>query len=190
MREKTKSLLAIGVSLLVLAGGAFAYAAAHRAYYRSAYPRTYQEYVQPYAAAYGVDEALVYAVMRTESSFNPGAESHIGARGLMQITEDTFEWAKSRMEIADDVRYEDLYTPEANIKYGIFLLKLLTEEFGSTENALCAYHAGWGNAKKWLAAPEYSSDGVQIDNIPFGNTERYVKKVGETVNIYKNLYDL
>lgn len=55
---------------------------------------------------------------------------------------------------------------------------------------LCApTHAGWGNAKKWLQSGEYAPDGENIQNIPFGDTSRYVEKVIETQNTYEKLYD-
>ena len=52
---------------------------------KRAYPRKYTEYVETYAKAYGVPEALVYAVIHTESSFDSGAVSSAGAVGLMQM---------------------------------------------------------------------------------------------------------
>lgn len=84
--------------------------------------------------------------IRTESSFNPEATSSIGARGLMQLTEETFDWVKSRLEPQSDTTYDAMYEPEKNIEYGTYLLHALTEQFGSVNNALCAYHAGWGSA--------------------------------------------
>lgn len=85
--------------------------------------------------------------------------------------------------------YDDLFDEKINIQYGTFLLKTLLDEFGSEANALCAYHAGWGNAKKWLQSGEYAPDGENIQNIPFGDTSRYVEKVIETQNTYEKLYD-
>ena len=80
-----------------------------------------------------------------------------------------------------------MYDPETNIRYGVYLLSALTAQFGSVNNALCAYHAGWGNATAWLNDPEYSSGG-EIRNIPFEDTAFYVQKVQDTREIYQNLY--
>ena len=68
------------------------------------------------------------------------------------------------------------------------MLSLLLEEFGTVDNALCAYHAGWGSVKNWLSDPEYSSDGVHVENIPFADTRTYVERVNETLEIYRRLY--
>lgn len=153
------------------------------------YPLKYTEFVDEQSEIYKVDKALIYAVIRTESSFNPDAVSSIGARGLMQITESTFEWAQMRLggDFADD-SYDDLFDPETNIKYGTFLLSAFIKEFGSIDNALCAYHAGWGNAKSWLKDPEISPDGENITNIPFKDTNWYVNKINEVMDRYESLY--
>lgn len=153
------------------------------------YPLKYVDFVEQQCDIYGVDKALVYAVIRTESSFNPEAVSSIGARGLMQITKSTFEWAQMKLgkDFAEDT-YDDLFDPETNIKYGTFLLSAFIEEFGSVENALCAYHAGWGNAKSWLKDKEYCPDGKNITKIPFKDTNWYVNKVTEVMDRYTSLY--
>lgn len=145
-------------------------------YYRMAYPTRYQQQVERYCREFDVDPDLVYAVIRTESSFRPDATSSIGARGLMQLTEDTFHWVKSKLEPEAGTSYDEMYDPETNIRYGVYLLSALTAQFGSVNNALCAYHAGWGNATAWLNDPEYSSGG-EIRNIPFEDTAFYVQKV-------------
>lgn len=156
-------------------------------YYRMAYPVEYQELVEQYCQEFSVEPALCYAVIRTESSFNPEATSSIGARGLMQLTEETFDWVKSRLEPQSDTTYDAMYEPEKNIEYGTYLLHALTEQFGSVNNALCAYHAGWGSATSWLENPEYSADG-EIHTIPYADTARYVEKVERTCQIYRELY--
>ena len=54
------------------------------------YPRKYNDLVEQYAAEYDLDPLLVYSFIRTESGFDPGATSSVDARGLMQMTEETF----------------------------------------------------------------------------------------------------
>ena len=157
------------------------------AFYRSAYPIKYSEAVETGCRLNDLPPALVYAVIRTESGFNPDAVSSVGATGLMQITKDTHHWVL--FKLGEEAKSSDLlFDCDENIRIGTALLRLLLDEFDSVENALCAYHAGWGNAKSWLSSPEISPDGTQIENIPFGDTERYVRKVLETQKIYENLY--
>ena len=151
------------------------------------YPLEYTELVEKYSAENGLDEVFVYAVINCESSFNPEAESSIGARGLMQITKDAFEWAMFRKGETRELTFDMLTDPELNIEYGTYLLGLFKEEFGSVENVLCAYHAGRGQTIKWLKDDTLTTDGVVTD-IPFKDTAAYVDKVKKTMDIYQKLY--
>lgn len=148
------------------------------------YPIGYSDMVET-----GIDKYLIYAVIRTESNFNAEAESEVGARGLMQLMEDAFDWVKFRMEDDRSVTYDDMYDPGYNIEYGSFLLKLLYEEYGDERTALAAYHSGRGSVNGWLEDKNYSSDGKTLDKIPSDTTEHYVKKVMTAYEGYTNLYN-
>ncbi len=158
-------------------------------YYSILYPTMYDESVEKYSGMYGIPTSLAYAVIRTESSFRPDAVSSVGARGLMQITEDTFEWAAYRMGDETTI-YDDLFTPDTNIKFGIYILSLLKDEFVTDAEVLAAYHAGWGSVKGWLSDDTLSDDGETIHTIPFQQTANYVPKVLESAEIYKNVHGL
>ena len=152
------------------------------------YPLQYEELIDRYSKENGLSPAFVYGVIHTESRFRADAVSPIGARGLMQITEETFEWTQWRM--GDTVTaYDDLFDPETNIRYGTRLLSLLLDEFGGEAEALAAYHAGWGSVKRWLSDAEHSADGIVLDNIPFTDTAWYVPKVLKTAGVYRRLYN-
>ena len=75
----------------------------------TAYPRKYDEYVTYYAGKYQIDPYILYSIIRTESNFNPQAESNVGARGLMQITEVTFDWIKTKIAPTEALTFDDLY---------------------------------------------------------------------------------
>ena len=159
-----------------------------RQFYRAAYPLGYQELVERLAAQRGLDPALVYAVIRTESGFSPGARSSVDARGLMQLTPDTFQWVRYRLgeqEPADD---DILYDPEKNVYYGCADLSLLILEFSREDTALAAYHAGRGSVNRWLGDSRYSEDGDCLTAIPYPDTDTYVKKVLSTRDLYHRLY--
>lgn len=187
---RLKELISLFAAVLLLVLGFGLTKISYQYFYNAAYPMKYQEYVSHYAKEYDVPPSLVYAVIRSESSFDPDAVSNIGARGLMQITESTYEWAVYRMGTSNPLDYDSLWEPEENIRYGVYILSLLLKEFDSPETALCAYHAGWGNVKSWLENEEYSADGVNIHSIPFKDTGRYVPKVMETKAMYEKLYQL
>lgn len=152
------------------------------------FPRRYQFYVEQYAEKYFLETSLVYAVIFTESRFQPNAISPKDAKGLMQITDKTGQWA------ADTIGFPytqySLYNPEVNIQIGCWYLNKLMIQFQEPiETALAAYNAGSGNVSKWLENPQYSEDGKQLKEIPFGETKRYVKKVLVIKKIYEMLYE-
>lgn len=152
------------------------------------YPTKYSEFVEKYSKKYGVDEYLIYAVIKTESNFDPNACSDVGARGLMQLMEDAFDWVKYKMGDEREISYEHMYVPEYNIEYGTYLLKLLCEEFGDNETALAAYHSGRGNVNRWLLDNSLSNDGKALLDIPSSATKHYVDKVMRAYEGYNNLY--
>ena len=109
---------------------------------------------------------------------------------MMQLMPDTYDWVRMRYGEPPTSDYEALYEVQTSITYGTRLLRLLLDEFDTVENSLCAYHGGWGSVKEWLATPEYAPDGKNVTNIPFADTRAYVKKVGETMEIYRKLYGM
>ncbi len=164
------------------------YIYSQKTYLKNAYPIKYSEYVEQYAQQYDLDPYFVYSIIRTESDFTPSATSSIGARGLMQITEETFDWIKSRLGDKES-DYDSMYEPQKAVEYGTYLLKYLTDTLGSQENVLCGYHAGVNRAKEWISSPDISKDGtVIVDKIPYEDTKNYVNKVNKTYKTYLNLY--
>lgn len=182
-----KRLLAILVLALLVVAGMFGIRWAVNAFYQNTYPREYSEWVEGYAAEYGIDPNIVYAVIKTESDFVPNATSNVGARGLMQIMETTYNWIKTKLPEAEGT-YADMYDPEENIRYGAFFLSYLYREFGSYETAVAAYHAGRTATANWLKDEQYSKDGVTLDHIPSGDTGHYVSKVMDCYQHYQAIY--
>jgi len=152
------------------------------------YPLKYTELVNQYADENELDRSLVYAVIKCESSFKPDAKSGIGARGLMQITPETFTWAQTKRYPNDKLPADELYKPETNIKFGTFILAMHLREFQNKEAAIAAYHAGRGKVNEWLKNKAYSDDGINLKTIPTTDTAQYVKRVINTQKTYTNLY--
>ena len=82
---------------------------------RAFHPKEYSEYVEYYAGKYDLDPLLVYSFICTESDFEPTAQSSVDARGLMQITEETFDWLKSRIAPTETLEFASLYDPEVGM---------------------------------------------------------------------------
>ena len=170
--------------VLVLVGGAFAV----RSVLHSLYPLRYDEFVEMYTEQHGLEKSFVLAVIKCESGFDPNAVSRVGARGLMQLMPETFQWLQSKTKetLPDDA----LFQPETAVRYGCLMLEILLRQFPDPHTAVCAYHAGMGNVENWLRDPRYSDDGITLKAVPFPTTERYADKVLRTQKIYQLLYQL
>lgn len=152
------------------------------------YPLSYYEIIMTEAEKNDLDPALVYGVIRAESGFDSNAVSRANARGLMQMTPKTFEWVKTMIPDSEELTNEALFDPQVNIQFGCELLSLLISHYGNEATAICAYNAGMGNVTSWLENPEYSSDGVTLNVIPFGETKEYLKRVTDNRDMYSRLY--
>ena len=152
------------------------------------YPRHYSEFVEKYSAEFGVPETIIYAVIKTESDFVANAVSPATppALGLMQLTEETYEWVSGKLK--EKPSAFDIYDPDTNIRYGVWYLSYLYGRFENWDTAFAAYNAGPGNVSKWLEDSEYSSDGETLSYIPFKETRNYVKKVNKAIELYDRLY--
>ena len=130
---------------------------------------------------------MVYAIIKTESGFDPQARSHADAMGLMQLTQETFDWILSLYPTEDGSG--DIWDPGDNIHCGCALLRLLLDQYGTVEVALAAYNAGMGNVSGWLESGDYSHDGETLHTIPYPETDAYVKKVQRAYGLYQKLYE-
>lgn len=184
-RHKAWTLLFL---LLLLAVAAAALRFGYLRLMKAAYPLGYSEIVTAEATADGLDPMLVYSVIRAESSFDPEAQSHAGALGLMQLTPDTLEWLQKQRPSNMTYTGKDLFTPRVNIRYGCHFLALLLKKYGDRRTALCAYNAGIGTVNSWLKNSEYSGDGRSLKKIPYPETQNYVTAVEQNIQNYNKLY--
>lgn len=148
------------------------------------YPKKYSEYVEKYAKEFNLDENLVYSVIKAESKFKQDAVSNKGAKGLMQISDITRDWAIEELELGEI----DIFDPEVNIRIGCWYINKLYKEFGKLDLVIAAYNGGSGNVKKWLNNDNYSKDGQKLHSIPFKETSNYVKKVSKNYEKYNKIY--
>ncbi len=143
--------------------------------------------IDRYAREYQVEPAMISAIIARESHYDPYAESRVGARGLMQIMEDTGKWIAGKVGVKD-YRYEHLFDPELNIRFGAWYLSYLSDHFqGNPVMVAAAYHAGLNNVNLW--AMKFADDErfLTVDQIPKDDTKDYVKKV---MNAYALYYEM
>ena len=127
-------------------------------------PTQYEYLIKRYAKKYGVDSALIKAIIHAESDFNPFAVSSKGAQGLMQIMPET----------ARDLSVQDVFDPEDNIRAGVQYLKMLLKKFkGNLPLSLAAYNAGPNLVNQYGKIP------------PYRETKNYIKKVLTYYRLYR-----
>lgn len=180
----------LAVLLILAAIGAALFAVFQDKINRWEYPIEYAEYVTYYADKYEIDPLMLYAFIRTESNFDPMADSDAGARGLMQITEVTFDWIKSKIAPTEDLTFEDLYDPETNIRFGSYFVSYCLLRYqDDLATAAAAYHSGWGTVDDLLAQEQYSADGKTLDHYPYPQMRLYVKKIASSYQHYQEIYN-
>ena len=153
------------------------------------YPQKYAELVNQYAEENDLDPLLVFAIIKAESNFDEDVVSNSGAVGLMQLMESTAQ------EMADDLTIEiptkeALFDPELNIQIGTYYFAYLLGIYeGNIYLALTAYNAGIGNVNTWIEEGTIREDGSDIENIPYKETNNYVRKIVRDYRIYQDLYE-
>ena len=149
---------------------------------RVSYPRPYAEVVRES----GVPAALAYAVMKAESNFDESAVSRAGAVGIMQIRPSTAEFICRKRGV--EFHGERLFDGSYNVRIGCMYLAYLLSLFSDDTAAICAYNAGEGTVRKWLADENCSEDGKTLFHIPYAETRTYAKKVSDFRKIYEIFY--
>ncbi len=135
----------------------------------------------------GVDKYLVAALIKAESNFNSNAISVAGAKGIMQLTDETAQFCAEKEGI--ELSEGDIFNPAVNIKLGVYYLKRTLDLFNQDEVvAIAAYNAGEGRVREWLNDPTLSPDGKSLGFIPYEETKHHIEKINNYKKIYKLLY--
>ncbi len=157
--------------------------------WRLAWPRPFDTPVRRASAEFESDPALIYAVMREESTYRPRAASAAGAMGLMQIIPETGDRIASSLGVPG-FQADILLEPDTNIRFGTFYLKRLIGRFrGSEVLAIAAYNAGPSVVTRWLKRDGRLAQDVFVESVPYGETRRYVRRVVRSQRVYRLLYD-
>ena len=154
--------------------------------YNRFYPLKYVGLVELAAERWNIPQSVIYGVIHTESGFDENALSHANAIGLMQMTDDTYDWIYF-LRREECPPHDTMGIPAYNIDAGAFLLSWLYKQYGRWDTVYAAYNAGYARVNKWLEDPEISENGVLV-NIPINETEQYVKRCTEAEEIYRTVY--
>jgi soluble lytic murein transglycosylase len=155
---------------------------------RLRYPTPHAQIVIAAAQEQQLDPLALYALVRQESSFSPGAVSAAGARGLAQIMPDTGSGIAQRLGVTPfDER--DLHQPQLGLRFGAFYLaNQLRSNDGNLYVALAGYNGGPANAERWAADLGLDDQDLFVELIDFGETRAYVKLVYANYRSYQQIY--
>jgi len=153
---------------------------------RRVYKLDYSDCVEKYAKEYDVDQYLIFAIIKAESNFEKDAVSSRGAQGLMQLMYTTAEEVAKKLDV--DLNEKNILEPDINIKLGTKYISILIQKYNNINLALAAYNAGSGNVDGWLEKGTLKENGEDIENIPFTETNNYVRKILRDYEIYKEIY--
>jgi soluble lytic murein transglycosylase len=143
------------------------------------------------AQKYGVEPALVKAVVWRESRFNPRVRGQANEFGLMQLQEaSAHEWADA--EHIKGFKHEDCFDPGTNTMAGTWYLRKLLKRYAQTDDpvpyALAEYNAGRGNVLKWNKGAAATNSGEFKGQIGFPGTKAYVEEVMGRYEKYRPVF--
>ena len=151
------------------------------------FPLTYWDSIRRHATARGLDPYVMAALIAQESTFEPRARSIANAWGLMQIVPATGRRLARTLGIRN-FSTATLTDPETNIRLGMLHFSQLVRQFGGTHYALASYNAGESRIVRWKAERPGLDEDEFIDDIPFPETQNYVKRILGTAEDYRRLY--
>ena len=151
------------------------------------FPLDYWPLIRKYAALHDLDPYLVAALVAQESTFDPNAKSSANAIGLMQILPSTGR-RYARVLGMRGFTTKQLTVPEINIRIGTAIFGDLMQRFGGEHIALCGYNAGDSRAAQWAAKSPGMPRDEFVDDIPFPETQNYVRRILGTADDYRRLY--
>lgn len=153
-----------------------------------AYPAPFGDEVKKWADKRGIPRELVWAIMREESGFNPRIRSWAGAVGLMQLMPGTAKVA-ARRDGFNGFSNAKLTEPDSAIRIGTSYLDELADHANDHPVLMISgYNGGWGNVSNWLEDPDSNDLDLWVEDIPYGQTRHYTKRVLRSFWVYSWLY--
>jgi soluble lytic murein transglycosylase len=151
------------------------------------FPLVYWDLIRKHANAHDLDPYVMAALIAQESTFDPEIKSVANAWGLMQVVPATGRRLARTLGMRRFTT-STLTNPEANVRLGMLYFSQLVRQFGGTYYALASYNAGENRVVRWKAERPGLDEDEFIDDIPFPETQNYVKRILGTAEDYRLLY--
>ena len=157
--------------------------------WRLVYPVIFYDDIKKYANEAGNNPPLMLALTREESYFDPLAQSLVGASGLMQLMPSTASEINSKYKLGMNISYA-LFNPCSNIKLGNYYYNFLRKNLeGHDISSVAAYNGGIGSIQRWKTSLHYNDTDEFVEQIPYIETQNYVKKVFRSYWNYIRIYN-
>ncbi len=153
---------------------------------RIIYPIAYWDMIRKYAAENGLDPYMVAALAAQESTFVANIRSPAKATGLLQLETATARQTAKRINMP--FTSKTLTDPEANIRLGTAYLAEKVREFGDLHLAVASYNAGERPVHRWVGERPNLPREEFIDDIPYPETQNYVRRILGTADDYRRIY--
>ena len=151
------------------------------------FPLVYWDLIRKHSRAHDLDPFVIAALIGQESTFDPEIRSVANAWGLMQVVPATGRRLARSLGIRRFTT-ASLTVPETNIRLGTLHFSRLVQQFGGLYYALASYNAGENRVVRWKAERPGMDEDEFIDDIPFPETQNYVKRILGTAEDYRMLY--
>lgn len=151
--------------------------------WRLVYPIHYYKEIKKYAG--NNNPVVILSLVREESYFNPTARSSVGAQGLMQLMPNTANDIANR----NGIGYFDLYKPEDNLKIGNLYYSYLLNQLNQKDFfVILGYNGGFNAVNQWKTYLNYECNNDFLEQVPYPETQNYLKKVLKSYWNYIRLY--
>jgi hypothetical protein len=148
------------------------------------YPRAFAALIPPAAAEYGLNEELLFSLIRQESAFNPGIASHAGAIGLTQLMPDTAAGIAAQLHVTKP----DLTEPSTSVRFGAYYLSTLGKRLSTIPYQLAGYNAGPNAARRWKERYGELPADLAVETFDYSETRDFVKSIFSAHVIYNLMY--
>jgi soluble lytic murein transglycosylase len=155
---------------------------------RVLFPVSYWSQIKHYSTEHQLDPYLIAALILQESNFTADIKSPANAYGLMQVVPATGRQYARMLKLPRRFSISMLTTADTNLKMGTAYFADLVRQYGGVHYALATYNAGPGRIVRWKAAKPGLDADEFIDDIPFPETQNYVKRILGTAEDYRRLY--
>ena len=157
------------------------------------FPKNYSKFIEEYSEHYEVPNSIIYAMVRSESFFDPDIQSSAGAIGLTQLMEFTGSDIARKLKVQN---YE-LTDPETNLHFGIYYLsELIRRCDGSLLQGFFSYNAGITRVRRWVQSSmiefgkkEKMPVDLFLETVPYAETREYGRKLAGAAAMYAYLYN-